>query len=360
MAGVYVHIPFCKSRCIYCDFYSTTMSGNRNLFVERLLAEASERKSFLGNRSIRTVYVGGGTPSQLPASALQKLVAGLAEIFDLSAVEEFTLEVNPEDITPQYAASLPSCINRISMGVQSFVDSELALLQRRHNAQKPAEAIQLLRDVAHIQNISIDLMYGLPNQTLQSFQHSIDEALKLGTQHISAYNLSVEEGTRLSQLVDEGKLTVADEKLCLSMNAMLRRKLHEAGFVQYEISNYALKGFESKHNSSYWNRTPYLGLGPGAHSYDGERLRCWNLSNLRDYLQGNRLSESETLSDDDLFNEQIMLGLRTSHGAILTESPALDRLISQNLLQKVSQSDRYRLTENGLALADEVIRRLMR
>ena len=335
------------------------MSGDRILFVERLLQEARQRNSFL-SEPVRTVYIGGGTPSQLPTDVLRKLTDGLHEVFDLSGVLEFTLEVNPEDVTPAFAASLPPCINRISMGVQSFVDAELQIIHRRHNAQKPAEAIRLLHEVAGIQNISIDLMYGLPQQTLESFRYSTEQAIRLAPQHISAYNLSVEEGTQLSRLVNEGKLQVADDELCISMNSLLRQLLLQAGYRQYEISNYALPSFESVHNSSYWVQTPYLGLGPGAHSYDGARLRSWNSPDLQAYLHGNRHSESETLTDDDLFNEQIMLGLRTAHGAILADSPERQSLLSRGLITPASEPSRFRLTASGLALADEIIRELIR
>ncbi len=378
MSGIYIHIPFCKSRCIYCDFYSTTGSRNRNLYVERVLDEARGRKDFFGSRpssqepsvpdKIRTVYIGGGTPSQLPATALARLVEGLAGIFDLSEVEEFTLEANPEDITPDFVRALPREINRVSMGVQSFVDDELTLLRRRHNAQRAKDAVRLLQDEADVRNISIDLMYGLPQQTEASLDYSIGCALSLDIQHISAYNLSVEPGTELARRVGDGSLCVANDDLCLAMNTLLHRRLQKAGFRQYEISNYALPGFESKHNSSYWTRTPYLGLGPGAHSYDGRRLRCWNEPDLAAYLRGERPCGSETLTDTDLYNEQIMLGLRTAHGAVLDESdesPVLSSLITRGLLTRNTQESPsrghlYRLTEEGLALADEVIRELMR
>lgn len=314
---------------------------------------------------IRTIYIGGGTPSQLPATVLARLVEGLAGIFDLSDVEEFTLEANPEDITPDFVRALPRQINRVSMGVQSFVDTELTLLRRRHNAQKAKDAVHLLHDAASgVHNISIDLMYGLPQQTEASLDYSIACALSLDIQHISAYNLSVEPGTELARRVELRSLSVADDDLCLAMNSLLRHRLQKAGFRQYEISNYALPGYESKHNSSYWTRTPYLGLGPGAHSYDGHRLRSWNEPDLGAYLRGERPCGSETLTDTDLYNEQIMLGLRTAHGAVVDESPALSSLIARGLLvrnteESPSRGHLYRLTEEGLALTDEVIRELM-
>lgn len=361
MAGIYIHVPFCKTRCIYCDFYSTTLGGSRSkIFVDRLLEEASDRRSFLGDAPIRTLYLGGGTPSQLKTDQLSRLIEGLHSGFDLSQLEECTLEANPEDITPQYIQSLPREINRISMGVQSFVDDELRVLRRRHSAEKAREAVRLLQD-SGIGNISIDLMYGLPLQSIDTFAYSIDQAIACGTQHISAYNLQVEEGTLLSQLVEQGEIQVAGDDTCVAMNGLLRRKLAEAGFEQYEISNYALPGYHSRHNSSYWDGTPYLGLGPGAHSYDGCRLRCWNEPDLTAYLEGNRQEGSEHLSDTDIYNERIMLGLRTSRGIekrFVEDLSLISQLKSRGLI--LETGTHLRLTSEGLALADEVMRTLMK
>lgn len=364
MSGIYIHIPFCKSRCIYCDFYSTTLSGNRILYVDNLIDEAIERKSFLDAKNpVKTIYIGGGTPSQLPVSEITRLAETLNKSFTLDHLEEFTLEVNPEDVTAEFVAALPGQINRVSMGVQSFIDAELQTINRRHNSQKPAEAVRLLREKG-ISNISIDLMYGLPGQTLSSFGESIDHAIALDVPHISAYNLSVEEGTRLAKLIDEGELSVADDELCLAMAALLRQKLTEAGYVQYEISNFAKPGFESKHNSSYWTGEPYLGLGPGAHSYDGHHLRCWNDHDLHSYLNGNRKWDSETLTDTDIHNERIMLGLRTRQGFSRTslllplDEDVVRSLKNRDLIKE--QNLRISLTQKGLALADEVIRELIR
>lgn len=338
MAGLYIHIPFCASRCIYCDFYSTT-GRNRSHFIERLLEEAQKAKESnrlkLPSYSFQTVYIGGGTPSQLQPQELSQLVDGLANIFDLTDVNEFTLEVNPEDITPEYVNHLPSSISRVSMGVQSFVDNELHILRRRHNAQQPKKAIQLLKDRG-IQNISIDLMYGLPMQTLESFDYSISQALSLNIQHISAYNLSVEQGTPLDKLIKSKGISIGDDDLCNRMNLLLRNKLSKSGFVQYEISNYSLPDYESKHNSSYWDGTPYLGLGPGAHSYDGNNRRWWNEPNLTEYLAGNFTQGEELLNEHDLYNEMIMLGLRTRKGVDITllqhKHPSLyNRVFSPNI-----------------------------
>ena len=369
MAGLYVHIPFCASRCIYCDFYSTT-NRNRSRFITRLLDEARQSDVF-PTRKFRTVYIGGGTPSQLSPIELNSLVDGLQSIFDLSYVEEFTLEMNPEDVTADYVAALPSAINRVSMGVQTFIDDELRLLRRRHDSRRPAKAIELLREKG-IGNISIDLMYGLPTQTLDSFSRSIDQAIALGTKHISAYNLSVENGTPLARMVSNGSITPADDELCNAMNDLLRDRLRAAGFVQYEISNYAISGYESRHNSAYWDGSPYLGLGPGAHSYDGKNRRWWNEPNLDAYLDGQCLRGEEELSSDDLYDERIMLSLRTRKGlnvnALRNSFPtqyekafktACQSFIADGMLIADASTGQIHISADGLHMADFIIRELM-
>ena len=356
MAGIYIHIPFCATRCIYCDFYSTTLRHKGPQYVEALTQEMEERRDFLGDATLRTVYLGGGTPSQLGDACIRKLFSALGQHFDLRQVEEITLEANPDDISEGQDWGP---VSRISMGVQSMVDNELRLLNRRHDAAQVRRAVETLRHQG-IRNISLDLMYGLPTQTMESWAYSIDELLKLRPEHISAYNLSVEEGTRLHKMVKRGELTPADDELCLQMAALLRQRLHEAGYEQYEISNYCLPGMHSRHNSSYWDQTPYLGLGPGAHSYDGRRLRTWNEPRIQHYLNGERLEGQEQLTDTDLYNERVMLGLRTRWGVPrlpMMDDTTLNALLSEGLI--MAKDDRIRLTEAGLALGDEVIRRLM-
>lgn len=341
--------------------------------------EMEERKDFL-HEPIRTIYLGGGTPSQLGPECIRAILEALEKSFDLSKCEEITMEANPEDFVdgswPFFEGRLlpgnplSHTINRISMGVQSMVDSELKLLRRRHDSAHVLTAVRRLRE-ANINNISLDLMYGLPNQTLASWKYSIDELLKLQPHHISAYNLSIEEGTPLYTHVQKGELNPCDDETCLAMAALLRKKLKTAGYEQYEISNYALPGYHSRHNSSYWEQTPYLGLGPGAHSYDGCKLRCWNVADVQSYLKGIRNEESETLSDLDLYNERVMLGLRTVRGINMrifddvkvdtvsqkALNTSLCTLIDRGLLQ--IKENRLSLTEAGLALGDEVIRDLM-
>lgn len=381
MAGIYIHFPFCASRCIYCDFYSTTNSGQAEQYVQALIREMEERISFL-HEPVRTIYLGGGTPSQLPPSLLRQLLAALAERFDLSQCKEVTMEANPEDVAQNSyniamltqrefpgATPLSHPVNRFSMGVQSMVDDELTLLRRRHNAATVIRAVERLRQSATDRptslNISLDLMYGLPNQTLDSWHYSITELLKLCPQHISAYNLSVEEGTRLHRLVEQGELSPCDDDTCLAMAQMLRDELRKADYQQYEISNYALPGFHSRHNSSYWEQTPYLGLGPGAHSYNGQELRTWNAPDLASYLKGIRNEETEYLTPLDIYNERVMLGLRTRRGVTIAVfrpywqevESIIQSLISRRLVD--IDHENIVLTEGGLALADEVIRELM-
>lgn len=372
MSGIYIHIPFCASRCIYCDFYSTTIRGKAHEYVDAILKEYEERSDFLPSEEpLRTIYIGGGTPSQLPITELKRLI----DFFNNKDVKEFTIEANPEDICEEWAKAVGQYPNiRISIGVQSLNDNELRIINRRHNSKKPLEAVKFLRE-AGIKNISVDLMYGLPTQSLETWEESINGIIALNPEHISAYCLSVEEESPLRKLIEKGELSPADEDLCLEMAELLRKKLKEAGYIQYEISNYSKPGFESKHNSSYWDGTPYLGLGPGAHSYDGKYHRRWNIGDLNSYLNGERKEDGETLSDKDIFNETIMLGLRTNKGvsASLFENidnycnykgdrkknnykKAIEGFISRGLLTK--KGNNLILSESGLALADEVMREL--
>ena len=347
--------------------------------MEALVREMEERKNLI-HEPIRTIYLGGGTPSQIGPECIRAILEALEKNFDLSKCEEITMEANPEDFVdgswPFFEGRLlpgnplPHTINRISMGVQSMVDSELKLLNRRHDSAHARAAVRRLRE-ANINNISLDLMYGLPTQTLASWEYSIDELVKLQPQHISAYNLGIEEGTLLYALVQKGELTPCDDETCLAMAAILRKKLKAAGYEQYEISNYALPGYHSRHNSSYWKQTPYLGLGPGAHSYDGYKLRCWNVTDVMSYIKGIRKEESETLSDLDLYNERVMLGLRTVYGIDMrffddiTVDTASQKALKTNLRSLIERGllqikeNRLSLTEAGLALGDEVIRELM-
>ena len=314
MAGLYIHIPFCKRKCIYCDFYS--IAGSPDLmggYAGALIDEFDNRKDELGGERISTVYLGGGTPSLMPAGLLSKIVSHIG----LDGVEEATIEVNPDDVAMEYVKELADMgFNRVSMGVQSFIDSELRLLNRRHDAKGARNAVDILKRCG-IHNISIDLIYGIPGQTLQSWRESIDAALSLDVPHISAYNLTYEEGTRLTMMRDKGRIKEVGDELCVGMFDALSGLLSDAGYEQYEISNFSKPGMYSRHNSSYWNFTPYLGLGASAHSFDG-RKRRYNPSNLREYVklikEKGYAYRVEEETENQLYNEWVMTRLRTKWG----------------------------------------------
>lgn len=375
MAGIYVHIPFCASRCTYCDFFSTLSLGESGEdYVRAVVAEAALRRDELQGEPVKTLYLGGGTPSQLSASLLEALVHGIDKAIPLADVEEFTIEANPDDVTPQWcAALLPLGVNRVSMGVQSFEDDILRLIGRRHTAGQAIEAVGLLRE-AGIDKISIDLIYGLPGQTCTSWTESVEHAIALQPQHISAYGLTYEPGTRLWLQRERGEVTEVPEQQCLDMYRILTEKMRAAGYVHYEISNFAKPGHHSRHNSSYWDETPYLGLGAGAHSYDGAERR-YNPNNLREYIDkiqaGELAYEQEKLSWRERYDERVMLGLRTARGvdadrlrhdfgdaAYRHFLDVAGRHIGQGHLNRVGES-RYVLTEDGIMLSDAIICDLM-
>lgn len=264
--GVYIHIPFCKSRCVYCDFYSTTQSEqSKDLFIEALANEVKARAHFFDNNTIDTLYLGGGTPSTLGAESLSDIFNIVKDNFVLKPEAEVTIEVNPDDVTPTFADHLTKTgVNRVSMGVQTFNDDHLSFLHRRHSANQAISAIKTLRN-AGIANISIDLIYGLPGQTLEQWQKDLDTAFSQNISHLSAYALIYEEGTALYNMREKGLVAEADEELSLEMFSALMNKAREAGFLHYEISNFSLPDLHSRHNSGYWNGMHYLGLGPGAH-----------------------------------------------------------------------------------------------
>lgn len=309
MAGLYIHIPFCKKRCNYCDFFSTTDEGLKDAYVAALCRELEAQRSFLGNEPLKTVYFGGGTPSQLPPDMLAGIFATIQKLWDCSALEEVTLEANPDDLTAEYLHSIAKLpINRLSIGIQSFDDGLLSFMNRRHTAKDARRAVEEARR-AGLRNISIDLIYGIPGMSRRQWEDSLEQAVSLRPEHISAYHLTIEPGTPFAL----ANLQSAPDETGEGHYRMLCEKLSRAGYEHYEISNFALPGFEARHNSGYWSGEPYLGAGPSAHSYDGRRLRRWNEQSLADYLRKPEY-ESETLSDNDLWNEYVMTSLRTSSG----------------------------------------------
>lgn len=323
MAGIYLHVPFCNSRCIYCGFCSTVSKGLRQKYIPALKREISERGDFFSSlyesdRIVKTLYVGGGTPSILPPELLKEAVSAIRETFTIAEEIEFTVEVNPDDITEDYAGSLRRMgVNRVSMGVQSFKDSHLKWMRRRHDSQTAVNAYRILRK-AGFDNISLDLIFGFPLMTVRDWEDNLDTIIELSPEHISAYQMGIDPDTPLERMEKSGEFSLPSQEDSERMYKILQAKLKAAGYVQYEVSNFCKPGYHSRHNSSYWNRTPYLGLGPGAHSFIG-MAREWNTSDIATWcnLSILPLREGETLSPVDVFNEILMLGLRTAAGVSL-------------------------------------------
>lgn len=359
MAGLYIHIPFCASRCIYCGFYSTTSLKWRQRYVDAVCREIETHPFPLPEgMGIDTIYLGGGTPSQLAIPQLEQLFLYINKVYPLTThhsplTPEITIEMNPDDVTPEYAAVLQQLgINRVSMGAQTFDDERLRFLHRRHTSSQVPQAVKILRD-AGIQNISIDLMYGFPNETLKDWERDIDAALALGVKHISAYCLMIEEGTPLWKLTIENGEWRIDEELERQMYEQLIDKLTTAGYEHYEISNFAKPGYRSLHNSSYWQDIPYIGLGAAAHSYDGKR-RSWNVSDIKQYIegieQGERPCEYEDIDDDTHYNDRITTALRTSDGLDLSTLSDRHRRFCMKEAQKFIDDGLLRIVDNHLAL----------
>ncbi len=374
MAGLYIHIPFCASRCIYCGFYSTTRLDLRQQYVDALIRELVEvgKSKMLKDDSISTVYLGGGTPSQLTIPQLHQLLDAIYIYNKVEPDAEVTIEMNPDDVSVPYADTLRQLgINRVSMGAQTFDDERLRWLNRRHTVAQVGQAVTILR-AAGIRNISIDLMYGFPNETIDDFVHDIDEVIKLDVEHISAYCLMIEEGTELYRRYGDKRVREYDdskEETERKMYELLIDKLTAAGYEHYEISNFARPGFRSRHNSSYWTGVPYIGLGAAAHSFDGH-LRSWNVSDIRQYIaavnRDERLNEEEELSATDFYNERVMLGLRTCEGVDLSALSDDERnyciqeaqpFLSDDIL--LLTDNRLVLTRKGLFVSDYVMSSLM-
>ena len=316
MAGIYIHIPFCKQRCLYCAFYSSTLHSKQQEYCDALCREIIMRRNYIIG-IIDTVYFGGGTPSTLTREQLQKILGTIKENYRLSPSAEITIEANPDDLTPEYLATLRSLsFNRLSMGIQSFDDAQLKAIGRRHTAERARQAVKDAR-TAGFENISIDLMFALPSSTPVQWQESIKQAIDLRPTHISAYNLTYEEETPLYRALQQGKIEVVDEEENLKQFEILIEQLAAAGYRHYEISNFALPGYESRHNSSYWHDIPYLGCGAAAHSYNGES-RSWNISDIKTYIEsinnGAPFSEVEQLTTAEQYNDAILTRLRTADG----------------------------------------------
>ena len=368
MQGLYIHIPFCKSRCIYCGFFSTTMLDLRQQYVEALCQEMKMRCQ--GAENISTIYLGGGTPSQLTTDQLRQILHRAYIYNKVEKDAEVTIEVNPDDVTERFANDLTQLpVNRISMGVQTFDDKRLRFLHRRHTAEQVTTAVDRLR-AAGIKNISIDLMYGFPGETIADCEADIAKALSLQVEHISTYCLMIEEDTQLQQMLQQGNITETEEELERQMYETIINRLEDGGYEQYELSNFARPGFHSRHNSSYWDGTPYIGIGAAAHSYDIES-RSWNIADIKQYIQGmansQRIYEEERLDSDTRYNDAITVALRTSRGLDLQAlSPKhrtyclenAQRYLDDGMLER-TQDNRLRLTRRGLFVSDMIMSNLI-
>ena len=362
MAGIYIHIPFCKSRCKYCDFFSTIHLEKQSQYVQALLMEMQDRLPISNSRyPISTIYIGGGTPSTLQVEDLQTIVEAIRREAK-GERQEITLEANPGDITEEKVRAWREMgINRLSIGIQSFHDELLQLIGRRHNAEQARRAVATAQ-AAGFNNISIDLMYAQPSQTMEMWKKDVAEALQLGVQHISTYGLIYEEGTALTTLLDHGVIEAVDEDTEMQMYDYIVAELTAQGYIHYEVSNFALPNCESQHNSNYWNDTPYIGLGAGAHSYDGQ-VRSWNISDLDSYIaqaMGHQLQpETERLTDEQRHTERVMLGLRTNRGVAMEDinSHKAEAYIQQGLLQQVGT--RVVATTKGFHILNRIIEELV-
>lgn len=373
MAGVYIHIPFCKSYCSYCDFYSTTDNSLMDDLVQALVREAGLRSSYLEGEPVQTIYLGGGTPSLLEPSVTERLLAAVRENFRVDNDPEITVEINPDDVSEGWFGSLRQTgVNRISMGVQSWNDKRLKYLGRRHDAAQSALALEAAFREG-FENVSADLIYGVPGMTTADLKYDLERTLAYPVTHLSAYHLTVEEGTKLGRLRKEGRLKETDEEISGSMFTLLGKICHDHGFIHYEISNFARKGFISRHNSSYWKQVPYIGLGPSAHSFD-RRSRQWNVSDVKKYIRavnsGKIPCEREELSRVTVFNEYVMTSLRTMWGIDLQYvEEYFDKEMHDYLVNLSGRYIRYGLmkrekntlilTDQGKMISDNIIAELL-
>lgn len=374
--GIYIHIPFCKSRCIYCGFYSTTNKELKERYVDALIREIHMRKddfarlgTSLSPSSTSTVYFGGGTPSSLSVCDIERIVGALESTFN-GTPSEVTLEMNPDDVTKDYIKAVRQMgINRISMGIQTFDDSRLQFIRRRRNASQAEKAVMTIREEG-IHNVSIDLMFGFPNQTMDEWVTDIDKAIALHPTHISAYSLMYEEDTPLFRMLQKGEINQIDDETSLAMYTELINRLTANGYEHYEISNFAMPGYRSVHNSSYWHDTPYLGFGAAAHSYNKD-TRSWNIPDLKKYIEsiesGVLPSESEVIDADTHYNDLITTALRTREGLNLDDLPQKYReyalvnarkSISEHLLE--ATDSHIRLTREGIFVSDMVMSELIK
>jgi oxygen-independent coproporphyrinogen-3 oxidase len=369
LAGIYIHIPFCRKRCYYCDFYKTTDFGHKFRLLKSLNQELKDRASELSADQVDTVYLGGGTPSVLKVDELKQLLDTVGEHFRLEASAEITLEVNPDDVSEAKVRKLHQAgYNRLSIGIQSFSEGDLQRMNRRHDVRQAVDSVKIAKQ-AGFENISIDLIYGLPDQSPEDWKRNLDMAVGLEVQHLSAYHLTYHEGTLFYDLLKKGHLNELSDEQSLLQFGLLVERLKSAGFEQYEISNFCQPGFHSRHNSSYWEGVKYLGIGPSAHSFD-LKSRRWNVASVLKYMNGIETGRpvfgSEVLTVQDRYNDRIITGLRTSLGisqkAIEQEFPEKYTAHFQKIKARFQESghltisgENVRLNLEGFFISDKII-----
>lgn len=375
MAGLYLHVPFCGQLCTYCDFHFSVSLSKVDEMVDAMIQEMCQRKAYLGEEPIDTLYFGGGTPSILSIEQLRSLIcaAQIEYNFELSQLSEFTIECNPEDLSLDYLIGLKELgVTRLSIGIQSFNNGILKIMNRRHDAQRAIEAVQNAQKVGFA-NLSVDLIFGVPGCSDEMLKYDLEQILKLKTQHISVYHLTIEEKTVLGWQKKKGKFAAVDEIVSDGQYKIVEHALINAGFDHYEISNYALPGFRAKHNSGYWHGVKYIGIGPSAHSFDGGS-RQWNVVGNYRYMEvvanGGNYFEHEILSDDEIYDEYVMTSLRTADGVSLHEIEKRwgnDRVAyilheGEPFLKSgvlVKDNDRLKIESSKFLLSDGVIANLM-
>jgi len=374
MAGLYIHIPFCSKRCTYCDFYTEVAPDLIPILVNYIVKELNIRKDYLKNETISTIYFGGGTPSILSRDQFSEILNGIFAVFTVEENAEITFEANPDDLTVDFFDSIKHLpFNRISIGIQSFDDNDLKRINRRHTSDQAIAAVKNAQN-AGFDNISIDLIYGLPLQSIEDWEKQLDIALSLNIQHISAYGLTYEEGTALWKQREKGLVKPIIDETMNEMYLLLVKKMKEKGFEAYEISNFALDGLRSKHNSSYWKQNSYLGIGPSAHSYDLVS-RQWNVASIKAYISALENNtpyfEKEELTLYDSYNDYVMVSLRTSDGL---DFDFLSSEFGQNLAtyfldniriyienNSVIQSEKkYRLSPQGIMISNQILIQLIK
>ncbi len=373
MAGIYIHIPFCKKKCHYCDFYKTLDTGMAENYIRALVKEMILQKDYLENKKVKTIYLGGGTPSVLTAAQVREILEKLGAAFDIAEDAEITMEVNPDDISRVYARDLKQAgINRISLGIQSWNNDILTFLNRRHTAD---DAEQALKDIlaSGIDNISVDLIYGIPGLQTEQWKDELQKTVNLDIKHISAYHLTIEEDTMLGKMKKSGNFKEISEEESERQFNMLIDICRKNAFVQYEISNFCKDEWYSVHNTNYWKQEAYLGLGPSAHSYDGES-RQWNVADLQAYLRSIEKDTVpftvEVLTQKDKYNEYIMTSLRTMWGINIDMVEEKINKESRDYLNNLAtrfvkygmmtrKGNQLMLTDQGRMISDNIISELM-